>query len=115
MFREAIKLFRKKRIDHLVYIATIKTAEKTYWSFFRTGLEAFSQFKESADTDTLVGTVLNGEPVFVTPIPDYLFFATQHNFQVLNEMDTTGVSANQKRYIIVLTSKHPKRFINASK
>jgi hypothetical protein len=109
------KLLGRKGDDIVIYVTTIKSGVKTYFSFFRAYPGTFNQFSGSPETDTMVQNILDGEPFVVNAVPGYLIFASDDNLESFKIIDRKGVSINPKRYIIVLTNKRPKKLIKKFK
>lgn len=114
-YKEAASLFGKSGKDTATYLTTIKLGKQTYCSFFRTKPRAFDQFASSPESDKMIESIVNGEPYSVYTDSKYLFFVTDQNFKNFDAIDEGGMSIGQKRYILLITNKRPKKLIKVSK
>jgi hypothetical protein len=114
-YKEATNLFGKTVKDTAMYITTRKLGKQAYCSLFRTKPGAFNLFTSSTESDKMIESIVNGEPYSVYTDSKYLFLATDQNFKAFDAIDKDGISIGQKRYILLITNKLPKKLIKASK
>lgn len=114
--KKAKKLLGDKGVDGAIYVTTIKSAKKIYWTFLSNKSEKYKQLVPSPTADTIVQYILNGEVLSDSSVIGTLFLLTDKNFKSLDIIDKEDGkfpmdNAYPKRYIVVITAKHFKGLV----
>lgn len=114
--KKAKKLIGEKGFDGAIYVTTVASAKKAYWTFFSFKSDKYYQLISSPHADTAVQYIVNGHPLSDSAAPGTLFLITDKNFKSLDIIDKEDGrfmidNVYPKRYIVIITAKRPKGLV----